>query len=219
MIDEKKIRARVEAATPGPWVACHEGECRCKSVDCDWGPVATVTCGDWGDSDELIYGTVGESVAAANARFIAHARQDIPDLLDMMETNEGDNDNLLNSAYAKIDHLNAEYSDMRAQRDAALNRIEFFEHAIESWKEEEIDWKGAEAALQKQLEYLKICIEGWADETQGSLYEDFDISARLAYGNFVDALQGCADRKGAMRLEHGEKSGVLLIKDIPGEEG
>ena len=80
-MDAKEIRAREEAATPGPWVACREGECRCKSVDCNWGPVATVTCGDWGDSDELIYGTVEESAAAANARFIAHARQDIPDLL------------------------------------------------------------------------------------------------------------------------------------------
>ena len=35
--------------TPGPWTACHDGECSCKIVSCAHYPVARVTVGKWGD--------------------------------------------------------------------------------------------------------------------------------------------------------------------------
>jgi hypothetical protein len=86
----------VSAFTPGPWRACHEGECSCGQVWCDDYPVATVTRGKWGDTYPAIeqqdgtgsierkyeavikmieYGEVSNELAEANARLIAAAPQ------------------------------------------------------------------------------------------------------------------------------------------------
>jgi len=87
----KEIGARCEAATPGPWTASEcEWECDCGKADyekctgedpatCGKGRVITgafvpqtktVEYGDYCDMDD------------SDAEFIAHARQDVPDMLD-----------------------------------------------------------------------------------------------------------------------------------------
>jgi hypothetical protein len=91
----------VSAFTPGPWRACHEGECSCGQVWCDDYPVATVTRGKWGDTYPAIqpqegtgsverkyeaviemieYGEVSSELAMANAKLIMAA----PELLDSL---------------------------------------------------------------------------------------------------------------------------------------
>lgn len=89
-----------EQWTPGPWRACHEGECKCGQVWTADHPVATVIRGEWGDEyptivvegpslervaratmERISYGSVPEDQATANARLIAAA----PDLLSALE--------------------------------------------------------------------------------------------------------------------------------------
>lgn len=82
----KAIENRCNKATPGPWRACHEGKCSCGQI---WSqqvdaPVADVTRGEWGDPG-LPYGQIPNHYAEANADFIAHARTDIPALLDYIK--------------------------------------------------------------------------------------------------------------------------------------
>lgn len=78
--------------TPGPWSACGDGECSCKTVTCGDFPIARITHGDWGDEyhsmrpvggsiegkfesymERIVYGHVSEPVARANASLIAAA--------------------------------------------------------------------------------------------------------------------------------------------------
>lgn len=95
------IRERAEAASPGPWRECGAmgGECCCGQVwslelDAeilkvnarwgDWLPV--IKRGKRRADDEAVvefleYGDLGHDAQAANARFVAHARTDIPALL------------------------------------------------------------------------------------------------------------------------------------------
>lgn len=64
-MDTDAIRRRAEAATPGPW-----------KWDADralWGP---------GENDSVLW---PQDIDGPNADLIAHARQDIPDLLDRNE--------------------------------------------------------------------------------------------------------------------------------------
>ena len=79
------------AFTPGPWRACHGGECSCRQVwsipgDCpvftakETDPKEVVQVGlahhKWGDAADMIYGEIPEQMTFANARLIAAA----PDL-------------------------------------------------------------------------------------------------------------------------------------------
>lgn len=79
MNDERlrEIRERVKAATPGPWGCFDYGSYTGYwNVDCNLPDVLTVATLGKSHSG---YGKPGES--EANARFIAAARQDVPDLL------------------------------------------------------------------------------------------------------------------------------------------
>ena len=69
-----EIRARVEAATPGPWEV--DDKYSDGFVVCELDEYVAVST-----STDADIGLDGR----ADAEFIAHARQDIPDLLDMMD--------------------------------------------------------------------------------------------------------------------------------------
>ena len=49
MLDLNPIKARLAAATPGPWHSCRDDGCKCPMVLCDDYPVAEVVKGAWGD--------------------------------------------------------------------------------------------------------------------------------------------------------------------------
>ena len=87
--------------TPGPWKACHDGECPCGQI---WSipsdvPVATVVGDkkhlvalvhdDWGDDAELIYGSLGREAQRANARLIANAPATAAEHDRLLAVNEG----------------------------------------------------------------------------------------------------------------------------------
>lgn len=105
MLDLEPIKARLAAATPGPWHSCDDNKCKCPTIMCDDYPVADVTKGPWGDSypalrivgdtslnqkveayRELIeYGNVPEAEALANRAFIREAPTDIAALIAEVE--------------------------------------------------------------------------------------------------------------------------------------
>jgi hypothetical protein len=70
--DIKKIRLRCEAATPGPWVSSWEGR------DHPLGGDSVILRGDQRQFDDLYI----TPPTPTDQDFIAHARQDIPMLVD-----------------------------------------------------------------------------------------------------------------------------------------
>ncbi len=75
----KEIRARSNAARPGPWIAFVEGR------DFDGGS-SMIRIGEGEHSGEDLYLSGDEqAVPTADFDFIAHARQDIDFLLDEIE--------------------------------------------------------------------------------------------------------------------------------------
>ena len=87
----------VREHTAAEWKACHDGKCKCKSVNGAEHPIANIISGKWGDSypsieydkngkpyiddNFLEYGEIPEEEAIANALLIAAA----PELLDACE--------------------------------------------------------------------------------------------------------------------------------------
>ena len=87
MLDEKRlaeIRARVEAATPGPWEV--DDKYSDKFVVCELDEYVAVSAS--ADADIGLDG-------GPDAEFIAHARRDIPDLLDDLDALRAERDKLL----------------------------------------------------------------------------------------------------------------------------
>lgn len=70
-----EIEARTKAATPGPWR--REG---------DWNDIAAI------DTDGTPYGVAGndESISHPDAEFIAHAREDVPWLIERLSRAEAE---------------------------------------------------------------------------------------------------------------------------------
>lgn len=64
----------------GPWTACRDGVCSCKTIGGFDEPIAKVQVGEWGDEPGFPYGEVSEEVARSNGRLIAAA----PDLLEAL---------------------------------------------------------------------------------------------------------------------------------------
>ena len=74
-----EIRARCDAATPGPWRFLAEGR------DHTSGDSFIMTGATWGHRDDLYVSAGNRPVSDADYEFIANARQDIPRPLDEME--------------------------------------------------------------------------------------------------------------------------------------
>lgn len=105
MLDLEPIKARLAAATPGPWHSCADDGCKCPTVLCDNYPIAEVVKGQWGDEypsvrlvgntsldmkaeaymERITYGEVPESEALANRAFIREAPTDIAALIAEVE--------------------------------------------------------------------------------------------------------------------------------------
>lgn len=104
MLDLEPIKARLAAATPGPWSSCPDDGCKCRMVSCADYPVAEVTKGAWGDDypsvrlvgnsldlkaeaymEQITYGEVSEEQFIANRRFIREAPADIAALIAEIE--------------------------------------------------------------------------------------------------------------------------------------
>lgn len=74
-----EIKARAEAATPGPWEVEKDSDVK----DIDFGPILDWPWRIWGpDQAPLIDFSGGCDVRSEDAEFIAHARTDIPRLLE-----------------------------------------------------------------------------------------------------------------------------------------
>lgn len=104
MLDLEPIKARLAAATPGPWSSCDDNACKCTNVVCADYPIANVTKGKWGDEFPAIrlvgnalenkaeaymemfeYGEVLEHQAMANRAFIRESPTDIAALIAEVE--------------------------------------------------------------------------------------------------------------------------------------
>lgn len=103
MLDLEPIKARLAAATPGPWSSCDK--CKCTSIACSGYPVANVVKGKWGDEFPAVrltgtgpltataeaymemyeYGEVPEEEAMGNRAFIREAPTDVAALVAEVE--------------------------------------------------------------------------------------------------------------------------------------
>lgn len=104
MLDLEAIKARLAAATAGPWSSCPDDGCKCRIVSCGDYPIAEVTKGPWGDDfpsiriagpsldrkaeafmDQITYGEVSDQQFIANRAFIREAPADIAALIAEIE--------------------------------------------------------------------------------------------------------------------------------------
>lgn len=101
-LDLDGIKARAEAATPGPWVNINDStvEADCGDEDCRW----------W---DVEGYHTHTVHVRGSNAAFIAAARSDIPALVAEVE-----------ALRYELGNVRVVLSQYKADRDALSARIE-----------------------------------------------------------------------------------------------
>ena len=85
----QEIQGRADKATPGGWSVCgaSEGRCRCGYVFGHDGEcyVAMAVNHEYGDVDPY----PNDEDFQANKQFIAHARQDIPFLLEQVKSKDG----------------------------------------------------------------------------------------------------------------------------------
>jgi len=74
---EQKMTWIAPKHSPGPWEACHDGECRCGFIRNHKQQIAVVTSGEWGDPDGeggiVVYGDTPEDEAAGNRKIIQAA--------------------------------------------------------------------------------------------------------------------------------------------------
>ena len=158
-IDE--IRAGAEAATPGPWEVGYGGY-DVYSVSCD------VTVSE-GDVDE----DINPEEVGPNAEFIAHARQDIPDLLDELnsvqcamafaEDSLGYETQRFSAALAEkdaeIERLTAIVQFGRAANNSHLDEIIELRRMIELWKT--ADSKAVAAARAESARLYSVLEDAW----------------------------------------------------------
>ena len=92
----EEIKARLKAATPGPWKECHHLQSLKKDASCPCGFAGDI----WGGDQEHVVCSIGahcgpegsemipryeRATELDNAQFIAHSREDIEYLLDLVQ--------------------------------------------------------------------------------------------------------------------------------------
>lgn len=119
-----EIDARVAAATPGPWMAWsdegdHYSICRSNGYFDDDTPELPHLC-----IGSMSYGNVGEIDGAANAKFAAHARTDIPRLRQHIDRQAA----YLSDLREVHEALKRTTAEQLALKDAEIERLK------ESWR-------------------------------------------------------------------------------------
>lgn len=144
--DLDAIRARADAASPGPWERrrYHDSECAadCDKPECFLYVVTTPTgmLGDVKDMEagEVLYLERTPAEAVADARFIAAARTDVPALLAEVER-------LRAQLRAEIEQMGADrrgYLETIAAKEARAQHVEAQRQAALDLCESGGDWKG-----------------------------------------------------------------------------
>ncbi len=149
--DLDAIRARCDAATPGPWKPESEqghGRGVRAIASVAWCPVACVV----GTESQ----SIGQRDASRNARFIAHARADIPALLayiDMLE-------HMLSEERENVDTLRARVAELEARANRASYTIGETEwaHRIAVAEQRFVDEYDARKAAGREIAELKARI-------------------------------------------------------------
>jgi hypothetical protein len=110
------IRSRAEAATPGPWSAY--GSWPFEVIGDAWDPD--------GGRQVLVTGTEGRE---ADSHFAAHARTDVPALLDALDAAEAETAH----AWQHVREEQGERDEARAERDTFAARLDKLRAGIEAW--------------------------------------------------------------------------------------
>jgi hypothetical protein len=143
--DLNEIRARADAATPGPWdfewsdenIQVNAGTARTEWTERGTGFPAM----RWATTDRIVEFDVDdleepeEQTRANDAEFIAHAREDIPRLLDLIVEQRA----TIARLEAELARINGQtinlsygpYADMKAERDALTKAVEALPHTDE----------------------------------------------------------------------------------------
>lgn len=131
------IKTREKAATPGPWVQSTHVP-NMSTIGSSSGAIADVSLWSFGEP-----GNPEESLA--NAEFIAHARTDIPALLEDLEAAEAKNTHiskLLDLSVISLgiycesrDTFKHENRDLERERNEAREKLAAAEHDLEEWRD------------------------------------------------------------------------------------
>lgn len=119
----RAIRERAEKATPGPWVAARETE-YFTAIERPDGRILGSVGGD-GYTDN----SPEHAEIEANAVFIAHAREEIPALLEHIRELRAEADDT-GYAITSLGYAQEEARKFEAERDAALARVAVLEEAL-----------------------------------------------------------------------------------------
>jgi hypothetical protein len=138
VLDLDAIRARADAATPGPWTveSLHRPQpgCRCLSCVEDEPWAYGLREVDGPESPERCIHPV--HVAQADAEFIAHARIGVPALVAEVSRLRTELAEALMAASAEADLVDANshaYDQMRQERELAALRAQVAEHEHHRW--------------------------------------------------------------------------------------
>ena len=133
-VDRDAIRARADAATPGPW-SCYA------TVPYE---VFVEPVGDDHDSPAIAH----QMVWQCDAEFIAHARTDVPALLDALAAAEAERDEARRLSVEWRADME-QYAKVKAERDAARAEVEAMRPVVEAASE----WRAARKAHERQSNF------------------------------------------------------------------
>ena len=113
----QKIRARLEAATPGPWKGEWDGQqYAVRTLNGDEIIEYTFAIPTWGERYEQAKATCD----IGDAAFIAHSREDVPYLLARLDALTAENETAWQTLARERDSWQAEANRLTAERDELL---------------------------------------------------------------------------------------------------